>query len=89
MNIEVENWPKRRRAMILLLDNPRRSSEKSPGLYNRAIRLAELCEENYHPLCARIIRLRLFGIRTTMEELLEVRRDNRIREIDYLLIDKW
>lgn len=89
MIIQVENWPMRRRAMILLLDNPRLQRERLAGLYYRAMKLAELCEENYHPLCARIIRLRMYGIRTTMEELLEARRDKRPREEDNLLSNRW
>lgn len=63
LDIEVKNMPKRRRAMLYMLDNP-----KGYGFY--ATQLArDLCNtlrENGHPICAYAITLRLSGVRVRM-----------------------
>jgi hypothetical protein len=74
MRIEVENWPMRRRAMISLLQNPRQPKILRSSLKHRAEKLAELCEENNHPMCAQIIRLYLVGIKTDIDELMRYRK---------------
>lgn len=61
-DIEIFNWPKRRRAILYLLDNPR-----SGGLVMiLADNLARLLDANGHPMCAYAVRLRMSGMRVRM-----------------------
>lgn len=67
---DVTNWPKRRRAIVELI----KQSDKYEGHTKQNIRrlamdLEKKCRENYHPLCAMIIRMRLIGVKLDMEEL--------------------
>lgn len=63
LDIEVGNMPKRRRAMLYMLDHP-----KGYGSYQ--VQLAhDLCQtliKNGHPICAYAITMRLSGVRVRM-----------------------
>lgn len=61
-NVEINNWPKRRRAMMELLNNPRLPKCVIPKLHQAAQYLIITLEEHGHPMCAHIIRMKLIGV---------------------------
>jgi len=70
-NINPEWIPKRRRVILLLLDNPRPGF---PMYYARMLagQLAILCKECYHPKCAMWIEMKLAGIDLTIEDMRKI-----------------
>jgi len=63
LDIEVNNMPKRRRAMLCMLDNP---GGYSPYAAQLARSLCQILSDNGHPMCAYAIALRLSGVRVRM-----------------------
>lgn len=63
LDIEVNNMPKRRRAMLYMLDNPR---GYGPYTAQLARNLCQLLAANGHPICAYAITMRLSGVRVRM-----------------------
>jgi len=63
LDIEVNNMPKRRRAMLYMLDNP---SGYGPYTAQLARNLCQLLISNGHPICAYAITMRLSGVRVRM-----------------------
>lgn len=63
LDIEVRNMPKRRRAMLAILDSP-----KGYGQYQAQLaqNLCQILIANGHPLCAYAITMRLSGVRVRM-----------------------
>jgi hypothetical protein len=61
-DVDVKNWSKRRRAILELLDNPRLPKTAIPPLHESAKKLAKKLEENNHPKCAHMIRMKLIGV---------------------------
>jgi hypothetical protein len=63
LDIEIGNMPKRRRAMLYMLDHP-----KGYGSYQAqlAYDLCQILIANGHPLCAYAITMRLSGVRVRM-----------------------
>ena len=66
-DIGVHDWPKRRRAILTLLDNPRLPPYAMGSVRDMAHWLADKLETNAHPMCAYAIRLRLSGVRVRLE----------------------
>lgn len=67
---DTKNWPKRRRAIVELLDQGARfEGHTKKNIQRLAMNLEKKCRENYHPMCAMIIRMRLIGVKLDMEEL--------------------
>jgi len=61
-NVEINNWSKRRRAMMELLNNPRLPKCVIPRLHQSAQYLITKLEEHGHPKCAHLIRMKLIGV---------------------------
>ena len=63
LDIEVRNMPKRRRAMLTILDSP-----KGYGQYQAQLaqNLCQILIANGHPVCAYAIVMRLSGVRVRM-----------------------
>lgn len=77
---EIQNFPKRRRAMLGLLDSPRTASGYVKYL---AFNLVTILERNGHPICAYAIKMRLSGIRVRMTgSKVEIIEQLNIEEID-------
>jgi hypothetical protein len=55
-DVELNDWPKRRRAMIALLKNPWIPIQSRPYLYGTAESLIRKLEVNGHPMCASKVR---------------------------------
>lgn len=66
-DVELNDWPKRRRAMIALLKNPWIPLKSRPYMYGTAESLIRKLELNGHPMCASKVR----------EVLNEVKKDAR------------
>jgi len=65
-NINIECWPKRRRAVLSMLDNIHRQKNRETILLLAGL-LAEKCETNFHPMCATLIRYHLARVEITRE----------------------
>jgi hypothetical protein len=64
-NIDVMCWPKRRRAILYLIDNIHRQKHRENVLLLAGL-LAEKCETNFHPMCANVIRYYIERAETVM-----------------------
>lgn len=66
-DIGIWDWPKRRRAILVLLDNPRLPPYARALVNSMGLQLADMLEANAHPVCAYAVRLRLSGVRVRMK----------------------
>lgn len=65
-DIEIENWSKRRSAILYLLDNPRIPDYSRVFVRILAFQLCEILKINGHPMCAYVVQLRLSGVRAQL-----------------------
>jgi hypothetical protein len=65
VDIEINNWPKRRRAMLTLLREQQRNIDYITRL---AEKLANKLDRNNHPQCAEMIRNEIARVHTVRDK---------------------